>query len=122
MKGWAVAMVLVAGMGSNTASTAEDSLSFDCRPRSGKVGNIESLCALFERRLAEAFPDQSLNRSASADLVLIVEKAAPNVFTARIDHRALGQGKAQGVVRWDSDLDDDARSKVIDALLASLPR
>lgn len=115
-------MVLMAGVNLGSGSVAGEQLLFDCQPATAKVGDIDFVCALFERRLAAAFPGNTVHRSAEADMKLIVEVAAPQRFVARIDQRGRSPGEAQGVARRDADLDDKARSDLIDALLTAMSR
>lgn len=112
-------MILVAGMGFVPRAGMAGAVTFDCVALTAKSGDAEPICALFGQRLAAAFPGRSVTRAtdADADVVLAVDRAAARSFMARLDWRGRPPGEMRGIARQDADLDDAARSELIDSLL-----
>ena len=114
---WVKVMGVVAGMGLAGPAGAAGTVTFDCVALSAKSGDAEPVCALFGQRLAAAFPSRPVARAPDADVVLVVDRATARSFMARLDWRGQPPGALRGVARQDADLDDAARSDLIDSLL-----
>ena len=114
---WMTAMVLVAGMGFVPPVGMAGPVTFDCVALTVKSGDVETVCALFGQRLAAAFPALQVTRAPDADVVLAIDRATARSFMARLDWRGQPPGELRGVARQDADLDDAARSELIDSLL-----
>lgn len=119
---WVVRMVLVAGMGLASGAGAGGSVTFDCVALSLKSGDPETVCALFGQRLAAALPGQQVRRAPDAEIVLVIDRAAARNFMVRVDRRGQPPGTFRGIARFDADLDDGARSDLIDQLLQDVLR
>ncbi|MFN4156349.1 MAG: hypothetical protein ACK4HF_17010 [Paracoccaceae bacterium] len=61
-------------------------------------------------------------RGPDADVVLGIDSASGRSLFARIDWRGHPPGELRGIARRDADLDDMARSTLLDALLETSRR
>ncbi|MDR7123685.1 hypothetical protein [Pseudotabrizicola sp. 4114] len=114
---WVAVMVLVAGIGVAPRAGVAGPLTFDCVGLGAKSGDAEAVCALFGQRLAAAFPGRLVTRAPAADVVLAIDRATARSFMARLDWRGQPPGEMRGIARQDADLDDAARSELIDSLM-----
>lgn len=124
MKGLVVAMILSGGLASAAVADTKEAMGFACVASSAKAGDVGGLCALFEHRLSQMFPDKAPRAvpEAEAEVTLRVEASGPQSMVAQLVWRDGRETESLGMAQRGAPLNDAQRAEFLDDLLRKSAR